>query len=107
LSFICDTFSFELRFPRLKASIERLFDVSAWSTGLLAANDDWAYGIPTRVVKELKEHWQTKYEWAAVEKKLNRHPHSKAEVNGIHLHSVHVSSKNKDAIPLWVGETTS
>jgi hypothetical protein len=65
-------------------------------------NDDWAYGIPTHVVKELKEYWETKYDWAAAEKKLNRHPHFKAEVNGIDLHFVHVPSKNKDAVPLWV-----
>lgn len=63
-------------------------------------NDDWAYGIPTHVVKDLVDYWQKDYDWNKQEAELNTHPHFKALVNDIDLHFIHVPSTSPDAIPL-------
>lgn len=63
-------------------------------------NDDWAYGIPTAVVKELAAYWAENYDWRKWEAELNKHPQFKAEVNGINLHFVHKPSSNPAATPL-------
>jgi hypothetical protein len=35
--------------------------------------DAWSYGVPAKTMEELKSYWETKYDWRAVEKKINGH----------------------------------
>ena len=39
----------------------------------LPDKDAWSYGVPTKTVEQLKQYWETKYDWRAVEAKLNEH----------------------------------
>jgi pimeloyl-ACP methyl ester carboxylesterase len=62
----------------------------------------WEYGVDLKYMKELVEHWRTKYEWRAEEKKLNQFPQFTTEIDGITLHFMHVRSKEKNALPLVI-----
>jgi pimeloyl-ACP methyl ester carboxylesterase len=62
----------------------------------------WEYGVPVSYMKELVEHWQTKYDWRDQERKLNKFAQFKTAIDGIDLHFVHVRSKEKDALPLVI-----
>jgi pimeloyl-ACP methyl ester carboxylesterase len=60
----------------------------------------WDYGIPLDRVKELAEHWRTKYNWRDHEATLNTFPHYITEIDGQTIHFLHVRSPNPDALPL-------
>jgi len=60
----------------------------------------WEYGVDQAVVKDLVEHWRTKYDWKQQQDALNRIPQFKTELDGIDLHFWHVQSPHPDALPL-------
>ncbi|MEO3819526.1 epoxide hydrolase family protein [Plantactinospora sp. B24E8] len=60
----------------------------------------WDYGFPLTRLKELAEHWRTRYDWRAHEAELNRLPHFTTEIDGQNIHFVHVRSANPDALAL-------
>jgi epoxide hydrolase len=71
----------------------------------------WERGVPLDYLKDLAEHWRTGYDWRTWEAKLNELPHYTTEIDGQHLHFVHVRSSNPDALPLmllhgWPGTFT-
>ncbi|MEU3598895.1 epoxide hydrolase family protein [Streptomyces sp. NPDC006798] len=60
----------------------------------------WEYGFPLARLKELAEHWRTRYDWRAHEARLNELPHFTTEIDGQNIHFVHVRSPKPDALPL-------
>lgn len=60
----------------------------------------WDYGVPLATMKDLVEHWRTKYDWREHEARLNKLPQFVTKIDGIDLHFVHVKSKEKAALPL-------
>ncbi|GAB2683791.1 epoxide hydrolase family protein [Nocardia thraciensis] len=62
----------------------------------------WEYGVPGAFVRPLIERWRDEFDWRAVEEKLNAHPHFVTEIDGQHIHFVHVRSANPDATPLML-----
>ena len=60
----------------------------------------WQYGIDLAYMKQLVEHWRTKYDWRAEEKKLNQHAQFTTTMDGLEVHFVHVRSSHADATPL-------
>jgi pimeloyl-ACP methyl ester carboxylesterase len=60
----------------------------------------WDRGVPLDYLKELAEHWRTRYDWRAVETELNRLPQFVTEIDGANLHYVHVRSPEPDAVPM-------
>ncbi len=60
----------------------------------------WDYGVPLATVKALVEHWRTKYDWRAQERKLNSLPQFTTTIDGLDLHFVHLRSKHPNALPL-------
>ncbi len=63
-------------------------------------NTGWQYGIDLAYMKQLVEHWRTKYDWRAEEKKLNTHAQFTTTLDGLEVHFVHVRSSHTDATPL-------
>ncbi|CAE6529654.1 unnamed protein product [Rhizoctonia solani] len=72
----------------------------------LPAGQEWEWGIPLAVLKPIVDYWRTKYDWRAVEERINRTlpqfttyvesaKHGQQEV-----HFVHKRSENPNAIPL-------
>src|SRR4051812_12897518 len=42
----------------------------------------WVRGVPAGYLKELAEHWRTRYDWRGEEAKLNRHPQFTTVIDG-------------------------
>jgi len=62
--------------------------------------DDWSQGVPLAYLQELCEYWRTSYDWRVVESKLNALGQSRAEVDGLGIHFLHVPSPHDGALPL-------
>jgi len=62
----------------------------------------WDQGIPLEYSRELAEYWLNDYDWRRCEKKLNRWPQFKTEIEGIDIHFIHRRSPVEDALPLII-----
>ncbi|KAG8896494.1 hypothetical protein FRB99_008861, partial [Tulasnella sp. 403] len=76
----------------------------------LPAGEEWSYGTPVNVVKDLVEYWQNDFDWRTVEKRLNtKLPQFMTEIEtgddaqgSLKIHFAHVRSSRPHAIPLLV-----
>jgi pimeloyl-ACP methyl ester carboxylesterase len=57
----------------------------------------WQYGIDLAYMKGLVEHWKTKYDWRAQEKRLNQFPQFKTRIDGLDIHFMHIRSPHAKA----------
>jgi epoxide hydrolase len=55
--------------------------------------DDWSTGVPVGWLPELAEYWRT-------EEELNGYPQFTTEIDGQHIHFLHLRSPEPDALPL-------
>ncbi|MGZ3664410.1 MAG: epoxide hydrolase family protein [Ktedonobacterales bacterium] len=62
----------------------------------------WDYGTNLAYLQHLVEYWQEGYDWRAWERSLNTFPQFTTEIDGIHLHFVHVKGKGTQPIPLLI-----
>ncbi|MCS7482645.1 epoxide hydrolase family protein [Umezawaea endophytica] len=62
----------------------------------------WADGVPVDYLKDLVEHWRTRYDWRAWEARLNAFPQFTTTIDGANIHFLHVRSATEDALPLIV-----
>ena len=60
----------------------------------------WDYGTDITVLRKLVEYWQEKFDWRAEESRINSFPQYRLKVDDLHIHFVHLQSKNPQAIPL-------
>ncbi|MEV0053084.1 epoxide hydrolase family protein [Saccharopolyspora shandongensis] len=60
----------------------------------------WSRGVPLGYLKDLAEHWRTKYDWRAHEAELNAHPQFVTATDGQNIHFLHVRSPEPGATPL-------
>ena len=44
-------------------------------------------------MKEVLEHWKTKYDWREHEETINQFPHFKTTIEGIEVHFMHIKPK--------------
>jgi pimeloyl-ACP methyl ester carboxylesterase len=63
---------------------------------------DYSQGVPLRTVRQVLQHWQTKYDWRKVEARLNAVPNFITEIDGLDIHFIHVRSRHENALPLIV-----
>jgi hypothetical protein len=72
----------------------------------LPTGQEWDWGIPLAVLKPVIDYWRTKYDWRAVEERLNRTlPQFTTNIDAPNhgsqkVHFVHKRSNNPAAIPL-------
>ncbi|MDT0302021.1 epoxide hydrolase family protein [Streptomonospora wellingtoniae] len=59
-----------------------------------------AYGVPVDRVRSLAAYWLEKFDWRAVEGRLNSYPQFTTEIDGQNIHFLHVRSPRADALPL-------
>ncbi|MCU1688292.1 MAG: multidrug transporter, partial [Jatrophihabitantaceae bacterium] len=57
----------------------------------------WERGTDIAYLRDLVEHWKSRFDWRAVEVRLNQLPQVKVEVDGLGLHAVHQRSSVADA----------
>jgi epoxide hydrolase len=60
----------------------------------------WDRGVPVDYLRELVDHWRTRYDWRAAERELNAIPQFTTEIDGTTVHFVHVRSPEPDAVPI-------
>jgi pimeloyl-ACP methyl ester carboxylesterase len=78
--------------------LNRRLDAVRWPDELPGV--DWRYGVPLGYLKDLTQYWRTEYDWHAQQKLLNDLPQFTTEIDGQHLHFLHVPSPEPDALPL-------
>lgn len=62
--------------------------------------DDWSQGIPLGYMQEIKEYWQSSYDWKSREALLNQWPGFMTRLDGVDIHFLHIRSKHDSAKPL-------
>ncbi|WP_230330087.1 epoxide hydrolase family protein [Nocardia aurantiaca] len=60
----------------------------------------WERGVPVDYLRELAAHWWTEFDWRANEAALDDYPQFLTEIDGLHVHFLHVRSSEPDALPL-------
>jgi pimeloyl-ACP methyl ester carboxylesterase len=63
---------------------------------------DPSQGVQLEVIQSLARYWASDYDWRKVEAKLNSLPNFITEIDGLHIHFIHVRSRHEDAMPLIV-----
>lgn len=61
---------------------------------------DAGQGAPLRRVRDLVEHWRTRYDWRRLESRLNGLGQYRTRIDGLGIHFLHVRSRHRDAVPL-------
>ena len=61
---------------------------------------DWSQGVPLDLLREVCSYWETSYDWAATERRLNRLPQFTSTIDGLPIHFFHLRSPTPDATPL-------
>ena len=59
-------------------------------------------GLDSGIVARLLEHWRERFDWRAVERRLNGFDHVQVEVDGMDVHAVHVRGEGPAPLPLLV-----
>jgi pimeloyl-ACP methyl ester carboxylesterase len=54
-------------------------------------DDGWECGPPVAYLRDLVEHWRTRFDWRAAEERINALPNFVASVDGHEIHYVHLS----------------
>jgi microsomal epoxide hydrolase len=62
--------------------------------------DPWSYGTSLAAMKDLVEHWLTKYDWRARQAAMNRLPQFKAKVEDYDIHFVHLRGSGPNPRPI-------
>ena len=62
--------------------------------------EDWSQGVPLDYQRELAEYWERGYDMRRLERRVNRFPNFRTEVDGIGIHHLHVRSRKADARPV-------
>ena len=62
--------------------------------------DPWAYGTNVAYMRDLTEHWRTRFDWRAQEAALNAFPQFTLDLNGGRQHFIHIRGTGPNPIPL-------
>lgn len=75
-----------------EARLQRIGEQLASARWPAAPADDggWRYGADLRFLRQLLEHWRTRYDWRAAERAINALPQYTASVGEQRLHFVHL-----------------
>ncbi|MEP7058684.1 MAG: epoxide hydrolase family protein [Caldimonas sp.] len=65
-----------------------------------APGEPWAYGTDVAYLRELVDHWRSRFDWRAAEARLNAFPQFKVPLHGIDLHYLHVEGNGPAPVPL-------
>jgi len=60
----------------------------------------WSRGAPLAYMRDLVDYWRNDFEWRETEDKINQYEQFITEIDGAHLHVLHVRSPEPDAIPM-------
>src|SRR4051794_34381153 len=69
-----------------------------WTDEIEGSGSD--YGVPVAQVRAWAQHWLTRFDWRALEHRLNGYPQFTTEIDGQNIHFLHVRSGRPDAVAL-------
>jgi pimeloyl-ACP methyl ester carboxylesterase len=100
---------FSVNFPEADlADLRRRITATRWPDRETVANE--SQGVQLATMQEVARYWATDYDWRRCEAKLNALPQFVTEIDGLHIHFIHVRSQHENALPLivthgWPGST--
>lgn len=59
----------------------------------------WSQGVPLDYLRELAEHWASRWDWRVTQERLNRVPQVLHDVGGVTIHAFHARSPHPEASP--------
>jgi microsomal epoxide hydrolase len=60
----------------------------------------WTYGTDLAYLQQLVRYWRDKYDWREQERRLNKLPQFKTNIDGLDIHFVHRRSPEPNAFPI-------
>jgi pimeloyl-ACP methyl ester carboxylesterase len=82
------------------ADLRRRIEATRWPERETVA--DASQGVQLATMQKLAHYWASEYDWRGCEAKLNALPNFTTEIDGLHIHFIHVRSKHHGALPLIV-----
>jgi epoxide hydrolase len=64
--------------------------------------EDWSQGVPLHYQRDLVEYWANEYDMRRLQRRLDRFPNCKTEIDGLGIHYIHVRSPKTDARPVII-----
>jgi hypothetical protein len=61
---------------------------------------DWRAGLPVEYLRELVEHWRTRFDWRRVEDRINGFVNLRVDVDGLGIHCVPRRGTGPQPIPI-------
>src|SRR6266702_4069370 len=96
---VCDPFTIQVADDVLTDLKQRLAR-TRWPDSLPDAG--WDYGTNLSYLQQLVTYWHDDYDWRAWERFLNTFPQFTTEIDGIHLHFLHIKGKGTQPLPLLI-----
>ncbi|MGE0383328.1 MAG: epoxide hydrolase family protein [Gammaproteobacteria bacterium] len=78
--------------------LDRRLSLTRWPGALEGAG--WDYGTDTGYLRDLVDYWRTGYRWREREARMNELAHFRAEVDGMHIHYVHMRAGGRARMPI-------
>ncbi len=78
--------------------LRRRIQATRWPTKELV--DDRSQGVQLATIQELARYWANDYDMRRPETRLNALPQFTTEIDGVHVHFIHVKSRHESALPL-------
>ena len=63
-------------------------------------NDDMFYGLSTKYMKDLVDHWLNKFDWKKSEKEINSFNQHRIEIEGTPVHFIYERGKGPNPTPI-------
>ena len=64
------------------------------------ANDAWSYGVEGGYLRDLVDHWRYRFDWRAVEARMNAVPQYRVVIEDVPIHFAHVRGTGPRPLPL-------
>jgi len=91
--------SFAVRVPQAAIDdLARRLDRTRWTDAVEGTG--WERGTSVDYLRGLVEHWRTRFDWLAQERRINRWPHFRVPIDGLRIHFLHVPGKGPAPLPL-------
>ncbi len=97
----CDPFT--IRVPDADLDdLRRRLAATRWPDGPPEAPGDtgWEYGTDGAYLRALVDHWRTRFDWRAAERRLNAWPHWTADLDGRRLHFARLPGRGPAPLPI-------
>ncbi|MEO8988402.1 MAG: epoxide hydrolase family protein [Rhodanobacter sp.] len=78
--------------------LHRRLDATRWPVDI--GGGTWNSGMPLIVLRDIVDHWRHRFDWRAVERRLNAVPQFTRDIDGQVVHYLHAKGVDADSAPL-------